>query len=79
MFFELVGDIEEIELIAVGKSIRDIKRLRKQFGPGRWRKPKGVGRVRLFDGRIRTAEIHWYEATGLGRFEFKIKCFVDSL
>ena len=43
MFFELVGDIEEIELIAVGKSIRDIKRLRKQFGPGRWRKLRALG------------------------------------
>lgn len=52
MFFELLGDIEEIELIAAGKSIRDITRLRKQFGPGRWRKLKGVGTVRLFDGRI---------------------------
>jgi len=55
MLFELIGDIEEIEPIAVGKSIGDIKRLRKQFGPGRWRKLKGVGTVRLFDGRIRTA------------------------
>jgi hypothetical protein len=57
MFFDLVGDIEEIELIAAGKSIRDIKRLRKPFGPGRWRKLKGVGTVRLPDGRIRPAEI----------------------
>jgi len=59
MFFELVGDIKEIETIAVGNSIRDIKRLRRQFGPGRWRKLRAVGTVRLFDGRIRTAEIHW--------------------
>jgi len=78
MFFELVGDIEEIELIAVGKSIRDIKRLRKQFGPGRWRKPKGVGRVRLFDGRIRTAEIHWYEVHGIGKVKLKIKRYLDD-
>jgi len=53
MYFEVIGDIEEVELIARGKSIRDITRLRKQFGPGRWRKLKGVGTVRLFDGRIR--------------------------
>lgn len=78
MFFELVGDIEEIELIAVGKSIRDIKRLRKQFGPGRWRKLKGVGSVRLVDGRIRTAEIHGYEAHGIGRVKLKIKRYLDD-
>ena len=78
MFFELVGDIEEIQLIAAGKSIRDIKRLRKQFGPGRWRKLKGVGTVRLFDGSIRTAEIHWYEAHGIGRVKLKIKRYLDD-
>ncbi|PYT05519.1 MAG: hypothetical protein DMF60_11780 [Acidobacteria bacterium] len=78
MFFELVGDIEEIELIAIGKSIRDIKRLRKQFGAGRWRKLKGVGTVRLFDGRIRRAEIHWYEAHGIGKVKLKIKRYLDD-
>ncbi|HXF38577.1 MAG TPA: hypothetical protein VN687_02585 [Blastocatellia bacterium] len=78
MFFELIGDIEEIEPIAVGKSIRDIKRLRKQFGPGRWRKLKGIGRVRLFDGRIRTAELHWYEAHGIGKVKLKIKRYLDD-
>jgi hypothetical protein len=78
MFFELVGDIEEIELIAAGKSIRDIKRLRKQFGTGRWRKLKGVGTVRLFDGTIRRAEIHWYEAHGIGKVKLKIKRYLDD-
>jgi len=78
MFFELVGDIEEIKLIAAGKSIRDIERLRKQFGPGRWRKIKGVGTVRLFDGRIRRAEIHWYEAQGVGKVKLKIKRYLDD-
>jgi hypothetical protein len=78
MYFEVIGDIEEVELIARGKSIRDIKRLRKQFGRGRWRKLKGVGTVRLFDGRIRTAEIHWYEAHGIGKVKHKIKRYLDD-
>lgn len=78
MYFELVGEIEELEPIATGNSIRDLKRLRKQFGPGRWRKLKGVGMVRLFDGRIRTAEIHWYEAHGIGKVKLKIKRFLDD-
>jgi len=78
MFFNLAGDIDEIELIAAGKAIRDIKRLRKQFGPGRWRNLKGVGTVRLFDGRIRTAEIHWYEAHGIGKVKLKIKRYLED-
>jgi hypothetical protein len=65
MFFELEGDIEEIELIAAGKSIRDIKRLRKRFGPGRWGKLKGVGTVCLFDGRIRRARYTGMKCTEL--------------
>lgn len=77
MYFEVIGEIEEVELVARGKSIRDIKRLRKQFGQGRWRKLKGVGTVRLFDGRIRRVEIHWYEAHGIGRVKFKIKRYLD--
>jgi hypothetical protein len=55
------------------------RRLRRRYGEGRWRKRKGLARVRLENGATRLAEIHWYEAAGLGRFEFKIKCFVDSL
>lgn len=78
MFFELVGDIEGVELIARGKDIRDIKRLRRQFGAGRWRKLKGVGTVRLPDGRIRRAEIHWYEAHGIGKVKLKIKRYLDD-
>ncbi|MEK6301524.1 MAG: hypothetical protein AABO41_12450 [Acidobacteriota bacterium] len=78
MFFELVGAVEKIELIAAGGSIRDITRLRKQFGPGRWRKLKGVGTVRLFDGRMRRAEIHWYEAHGIGKVKLKIKRYLDD-
>lgn len=73
MDFELVGPIRNIQTIAVGPGIRGVVRLRRRFGPGRWRKLKGVARVRLIDGTIHTAEIHWYEAHGIGRKEYKIK------
>ena len=76
--FEIIGEINEIETFAIGKSIRELPRLRKIYGQGRWRKRKGYARVRLeVDGSEREAEIHWYEATGLGRFEFKIKRYLD--
>jgi hypothetical protein len=78
MYFEVVGEIEDIETIAVGTSIRDRARLRKQFGPGRWRKLKGIATVRLFDGRIKKAEIHWYEAHGIGRVKLKIKRYLNK-
>jgi hypothetical protein len=77
MHFEIISDIEEIEAIAIGGNIRDIMRLRKQFGPGRWRKLKGVGMVRLTNGSIRRAELHWYEAHGMGKKKIKIKKFMD--
>lgn len=77
MYFEIVGDITHIETFAVGSSIREIARLRKIYGRGRWRKRKGFARVRLEDGSILTAEVHWYEATGIGRREFKIKRYID--
>jgi hypothetical protein len=75
--FEIVGAIENIETIAVGGRIRDIMRIRRQFGPGRWRKLKGVASVRLKDGRLRRAEVHWYEAHGIGKRKMKIKRFQD--
>ena len=77
MHFELLGEIDNIETIAVGGRIRDIMRLRRQFGLGRWRKLKGVARVRLVNGNVRTAEVHWYEAHGIGRKKMKIKRFLD--
>jgi hypothetical protein len=77
MYFEIIGDIESIETIATGKSIRDIARLRKQYGPGRWRKLKGVATVRLIDGRIKKAEVHWYEAHGIGKRKTKIKRYLS--
>ena len=77
MHFDIVGDITDIETIAIGSRIRDIARLRKQFGPGRWRKLKGVAKVRVASGNIRTAELHWYEAHGIGKRKMKIKRFLD--
>jgi hypothetical protein len=77
MNFEIAGEITVIETIAAGTGIRDIKRLRKNYGRGRWRKLKGVARVRLDSGRIRLAELHWYEAHGIGKKEIKRKCYLD--
>lgn len=76
MYFEIIGHIAEVETIAVGNRIREIKRLRKQFGAGRWRKLKGVATVRLLGGRIRKVELHWYEAHGIGKKKMKIKRYV---
>jgi len=73
MRFEILGEISDVETFAAGSAIREITRLRRIYGRGRWRKRKGVARVRLADGSTRIAELHWYEATGIGRKEFKIK------
>ena len=77
MYFEILGDITHVETFATGSSIRELGRLRKFYGRGRWRKRKGIARVRLEDGDIRLAEVHWYEAHGIGRKEFKIKRYID--
>ena len=77
MYFELIGSIQDVETIAVGGRIRDIMRLRREFGPGRWRKLKGIAQVRLENGRISSAEVHWYEAHGKGRKKMKIKRILD--
>ena len=77
MFFEIIGEIAEIKTFATGRSIRELPRLRRVYGRGRWRKRKGTARIRLSDGTIRAAEIHWYEASGIGRKEFKIKRYLD--
>ena len=73
MQFEVLGEISEIETFATGSGIREIARLRRIYGRGRWRKRKGIARVRLTNGALHLAELHWYEATGIGRKEFKIK------
>jgi hypothetical protein len=77
MYFEIIGEVEEVEPIAIGGKIRDIMRIQKRYGPGRWRKLKGTANVRLESGRICRAELHWYEAHGIGRKKIKIKRFLD--
>jgi hypothetical protein len=78
MDFKIVGELAEVETIAGGRGVRDRARLRRQYGAERWRKLKGVASVRLIDGTIRLAEVHWYEAHGSGRREFKLKLpFLD--
>jgi nucleotidyltransferase/DNA polymerase involved in DNA repair len=77
MYFEILGDITNVETFAIGSSIREIARLRKKYGRGRWRKRKGIARVRLEDGEERLAELHWYEAHGIGRKQLKIKRYID--
>ena len=78
MDFEVVGEITVVEAIAAGKGIRNLKRLRRSYGKGRWRKMKGVARIRLMTGRIRVAELHWYEAHGIGKKEIKRKRYLDD-
>ncbi len=77
MYFEIISEIENIETIAIGGKIRDIMRIRKQYGLGRWRKMKGVAKVRLQSDSIRNAELHWYEAHSIGRRKMKIKRLLD--
>ena len=77
MHFEIIGDITDIEPIAVGSAIREVARWRKQYGRGRWRKLKGLALIRLANGRLRRAELHWYEAHGIGKQEIKRKRYMD--
>ena len=77
MSFEILGPVANIETIATGSGIRELRRLRRKHGLGKWRKMKGVAMIRLTDGRIRLAELHWYEAHGIGRREFKRKRYLD--
>ena len=77
MSFEIISEIYDIETIAVSSSIRDLSRLRRLYGRGRWRKMKGIATVQLKSGRIRIAELHWYEAHGIGRREIKRKRYLD--
>ena len=73
MHFRILSEITDVETIATGSGIREIARLRKRYGRGRWRKRKGIAEIELTSGEIVAAELHWYEATGIGRREFKIK------
>lgn len=78
MHFEIIGKITDIETIAVGRSIRILPILQKRYGKGRWRKLKGIANVRLLDGTIRLAEVHWFEAHGIGRRKMRIKRYLNE-
>jgi hypothetical protein len=77
MEFEIVGRIEDSETFASGRGIRELRRLERIYGKGRWRKRKGIAYVKLPDGFVRLAEVHWYEASGIGKKEMKIKRYLD--
>ena len=76
MIFDIIDNITEIQTIATGSGIRGLDRLRKMYGHGNWRKMKGITRIRLPSGRIRLAELHWYEAHGIGKKEIKRKKYL---
>ncbi len=73
MDFGIIGNLTAIEPIALGRGLRDRRRLQRFYGKGRWRKLRGIATVRLVDGTVHTAEVYWYEAHGIGRMEFKLK------
>lgn len=75
--FDVVDEITHIEIIAVSHNIRILPILQKQYGRGRWRKLKGHATVKLRNGDIRRAEIHWFEAHGIGKKKMRIKRFLD--
>jgi len=77
MDFEILGKFTAVEAIARGKGIRNLARLRRVYGKGNWRKMKGIARIRLANGQIRTAEIHWYEAHGVGKKEMRRKRYLE--
>jgi hypothetical protein len=76
--FEVVGNIEQVETIAAGPSVKVRSHLRKIYGRGRWRKMKGTATVRLPNGKLRRVELHWYEAHGIGKRDLKIKNYLDK-
>jgi hypothetical protein len=71
--FGIIGDLTRVEIIAVGAGIRERRRLSRRYGRRRWRKLKGFAEIRLSSGEVVRAELHWYEATCIGRREFEIK------
>jgi hypothetical protein len=76
--FEIVGDVDQQETIASGRGVKIRSHLKKVYGPGRWRKRRGVATVRLANGKVRRVELHWYEAHGIGKRDFKIKTYLDE-
>jgi hypothetical protein len=77
MYFDILDEITRIEVVAIDNSIREIERLRKIYGSGRWRKLKGIATIRLPNGTVAKAELHWYECHGVGRKEIKIKRYLE--
>jgi hypothetical protein len=78
MEFEVLTQISNVEIIAVGSGIRELPRLARMYGKGRWRKLKGTALIRLNSGETRRAELHWYEAHGIGKRDLKIKRYTDE-
>jgi len=77
MYFEIISEITDILTFATGRNIRELSRLNRTFGQGRWKKRKGNASVRLASGEICYVELHWYEAAGIGKKEYKIKRYID--
>jgi len=77
MNFKIISNITNIEIIAIGNEIREVARLRKLYGKSRWRKMKGIASIQLSNGQVRVAELHWYEAHGIGKKEIKRKKYLD--
>jgi hypothetical protein len=77
VWFEIISAIEDIQMIAGRRRIRSLRSLRRRYGQGNWLKKKGIARIRLADGTTRLAELHWYEAAGIGRRKLKIKRVLD--
>ena len=76
MPFEIVSELRGVETIASGRGIRVYSRLVRRFGRGNWRKMKGLATIRLANGRLVDAELHWYEAHGVGMRGMKIKRYL---
>ena len=77
MSFDILDDIQSVETIASGRGIRELKRLNRIYGKATWRKRKGIAKIRLIDGTIKLAELHWYEGHGKGKRETKIKKYLE--
>ena len=75
---EILSEIQNKEVIAKGTSVKIRKRLEKFYGQGNWRKMKGIAKVRLSDGSVKLAEIHWFEAHGIGKKNIKVKYYVGE-
>ncbi len=74
---KLVEPLQNVEVISKRFGIRELDRLREQFGGQKWRKLKGFAFVELTNGQIRYAELHWYECHGIGKRKMKIKRLLD--